>query len=86
LAAYAGNYQHPAYGTVRVTLEKGNLVWTWNSFRAPLEHLQRDTFTLPLDVMGNPEVIFTLDEGTVVRMKVTGNLAAEFRRVNPTAP
>jgi CubicO group peptidase (beta-lactamase class C family) len=82
LTAFTGKYEHPAYGTVRVTLEKGHLVWTWNSFQAPLDHFQRDVFALPLDVLGNPEVSFDLDaEGNVIRMTVAGNLAATFKRI-----
>ena len=44
LAAYAGSYEHPAYGTVQVALEGGSLVWRWNSFRADLAHYHYDTF------------------------------------------
>jgi CubicO group peptidase (beta-lactamase class C family) len=82
LPAYAGTYEHPAYGTVRVTLGPGGLVWEWNDFRAVLEHFHYDTFTLPIDVMGAPEVVFTLEGGRVTRMKVGGNLDVEFRRAS----
>jgi CubicO group peptidase (beta-lactamase class C family) len=81
LTAYAGNYEHPAYGTVQVSLGPGGLVWQWNDFRAGLEHFHYDTFTLPIEIMGEPEVVFTLDDGAVTRMKVGGNLDVEFRRV-----
>jgi CubicO group peptidase (beta-lactamase class C family) len=81
LAGYTGAYEHPAYGTVRITLEDGALVWRWNHFTAPLAHYHYDTFTLPLDTMGEPHVVFTLDErGTVRRMKVLGNMDVEFTR------
>ena len=58
VAAYAGVYENPAYGTVRVTLEKGTLVWTWNSFTTPLEHYQYDAFVAPLELLRAPEVAF----------------------------
>jgi hypothetical protein len=81
LAAYACVYEHPAYGTVRVALEDEALVWQWNRFRAKLSHYHFDTFTLPIEIMGEPHVIFALDgRGTVARMKVLGNLDVEFRR------
>src|SRR5438105_3300930 len=56
LFAYAGVYEHSAYGTVRVTLEKGALVWAWNGYRTPLEYYQYDTFTAPLDAINTPQV------------------------------
>jgi CubicO group peptidase (beta-lactamase class C family) len=82
LAAYAGSYEHPAYGTARVALEGGTLVWRWNSFRAELAHFHYDTFTLPVEIMGTPQVVFTLDaHGTVARMKVLGSMNVEFQKV-----
>jgi CubicO group peptidase (beta-lactamase class C family) len=81
LAGYTGAYEHPAYGTVRITLENGALVWYWNRFTAPLTHYHYDTFTLPIAMIGEPHVVFALDErGTVSRMKVLGNMAVEFTR------
>jgi CubicO group peptidase (beta-lactamase class C family) len=81
LGGYTGTFEHPAYGTVRITLEEGALVWHWNRFTAPLEHFHYDTFTLPIAIMDEPHVIFTLDErGSVARMKVLGNMDVEFKR------
>ncbi len=79
--AYTGAYGHPAYGTARVTFEHERLVWTYNSFRAPLEHYQYDTFTLPVNVMGRPLVRFTPGvNGTMESLHVGGNVNIEFRR------
>jgi CubicO group peptidase (beta-lactamase class C family) len=84
LAAYAGAYEHPAYGTVQVALERGALVWRWNDWKGPLDHFHYDTFLLPLDSLGRPEVVFALDaDGFVARMKVGGNLNVELRRARP---
>jgi CubicO group peptidase (beta-lactamase class C family) len=81
LAGYTGTYEHPAYGTVRITLNNGELVWSWNRFTAALTHYQFDTFTLPIEIMGEPHVVFALDsKGTVARMKVRGNMDVEFQR------
>ncbi len=81
LAGYIGAYEHPAYGTVRVTLEGSRLIWQWQRWRAALEHVHYDTFKLPIDQMGEPFVVFTLDaKGAVARMKVLGELGVEFKR------
>jgi len=44
LAAYTGEYSHPAYGTATIKEAKGKLQVKWSSFQAPLEHWQRDEF------------------------------------------
>jgi hypothetical protein len=62
-------------------VEKGVLVWTWNQFRTPLDHYQFDEFTAPLEVIGSPHIVFTLNaEGNVSAMKVSEPMNAEFRR------
>jgi CubicO group peptidase (beta-lactamase class C family) len=81
-AAYAGEYRHPAYGTVQIRFQGDYLVWQWNEFTGPLEHFHFDTFLLPVPVLGRPQVSFHLDEaGEVARMQVTGRLNVEFERV-----
>ncbi len=81
LAAYTGDYENAAYGTVRVTLDKGALVWTWNSFTTPLEHYQYDTFTAPLEGLQSPRIAFSLNaEGAVDAMRVSDPMNVEFRR------
>ena len=80
-AGYTGAYEHPAYGTVRITLEAGRLIWQWQHWRAALEHYHYDTFTLPIEKMGEPFVVFTLDaKGAVTGMKVLGEMGVEFKR------
>ena len=87
LGAYTGAYEHPAYGTVRITLKGETLVWQWNRFSAPLKHYHYDTFTLPIEFMGTPHVVFTLDaRSTVARMKVLGTMDVEFQRSKTKAP
>ncbi|WP_426527631.1 serine hydrolase [Bradyrhizobium sp. McL0615] len=46
LAAYAGEYEHPAYGVMSVKEQDGTLHWTWRMF-APLTHRHYETFELP---------------------------------------
>lgn len=45
-AAYAGYYNEPAYGVVRVTNEAGKVFLDWSSFHVPLEHYHYDTFSI----------------------------------------
>jgi CubicO group peptidase (beta-lactamase class C family) len=82
LTAYAGEYEHPAYGNVRVILRGGELVWRWNTFEGELEHFEHDTFTLSAETLGKPPVQFTVSRaGKVESMKVGGKLNVEFRKV-----
>jgi CubicO group peptidase (beta-lactamase class C family) len=81
-AAYAGEYEHPAYGTVKVTVGGGALGWRWNDCRATLEHFHYDTFTLAAEPVGPARVTFALGaSGAVERMRVGGQLDVEFRKV-----
>jgi CubicO group peptidase (beta-lactamase class C family) len=47
LAAYAGEYQHPAYGVMSIKELGGALHWSWRSMFAPLMHRHYETFELP---------------------------------------
>jgi hypothetical protein len=44
LDAYAGDYFHPGYGDLKVTVEKGQLAFMYNNITTPLEHWHYDTF------------------------------------------
>jgi CubicO group peptidase (beta-lactamase class C family) len=78
LKAYTGSFEDAAYGTARVTLDNGALVWHWSTFLSPLEHYHYDTFTLKNDVMDNPAITFTLDtNGAVATMRF---LEVEFKK------
>jgi CubicO group peptidase (beta-lactamase class C family) len=84
LAAYAGSYEEPAYGTAEVTLENGTLVWRWSTFRCPLHHFHYDTFTIEDPVLGNPQAVFALGaDGEVAGMTVADPLGVEFKKVKP---
>jgi CubicO group peptidase (beta-lactamase class C family) len=83
LAAYAGAYSHPAYGTAHITQENGALAFEWSWVRLPLERLHYDTFLLyseahpPID----ETVTFALDEaGAVSRLTLFGQ---EFAKTTP---
>jgi CubicO group peptidase (beta-lactamase class C family) len=47
LAAYAGDYEHPAYGAMSIKERDGTLHWSWRGMFAPLTHRHYETFELP---------------------------------------
>ncbi|MCU1349569.1 MAG: beta-lactamase, partial [Acidobacteria bacterium] len=49
LAAYAGTYTNPAYGTATIAAENGTLILRWMRLAVPLIHYQYDTFTAHSD-------------------------------------
>jgi CubicO group peptidase (beta-lactamase class C family) len=82
LAAYAGSYEHPAYGTAKIELKRGRLVWRWRDDEAELTHFHYDTFTTRADLAGDADVVFALDAaGAVERFTITGRMNVEFRKV-----
>jgi CubicO group peptidase (beta-lactamase class C family) len=44
LEEYAGDYEHPGYGLLKVTLKEGKLEAAFNGITTPLEHWHYDTF------------------------------------------
>ncbi len=58
LAAYAGSYQDPAYGTAQVSLRDGDLILAWGKSKIRLEHFHYDTFVTR---QATPEGQDTLD-------------------------
>ena len=81
LSAYAGDYENPTYGTAHVSLEQEKLLWKWGTFAGELDHFQYDAFTLTNDLLGRPEVLFTLGaDGEVATMKVLDLMDVEFTK------
>ena len=46
LAAYAGHYEHPAYGLMEVRVNEDHLEIRYDGFRLELEHYHYDTFAI----------------------------------------
>jgi hypothetical protein len=46
LEDYAGVYENPGYGEIRISLSKGKLDFTYNKLSAPLEHYHYDIFRI----------------------------------------
>jgi CubicO group peptidase (beta-lactamase class C family) len=74
LAGYAGTYEHPAYGTIRVSLNGDGLRATFNGVTSPLEHFHYDIFELPEDPMvyfsGRLVVFYDDKRGVIDRLLV----------------
>jgi len=49
LAAYAGEYENPAYGIVKISLASNQLDFTFHEFHFPLSHFHYDRFDTPDD-------------------------------------
>lgn len=47
LAAYAGDYAHPAYGVMSIELQGAALRWSWRGLSAAMIHRHYETFELP---------------------------------------
>ena len=63
--AFAGEYAHPAYGTAKVKVADGKLVWEWSSFRLPLEHWEADAFRIRDGLLAGEFVTFETADGAV---------------------
>lgn len=60
LADYAGEYTHPAYGSLKIAAAGGKLVLTWSTFECPLEHFEADTFRITNGFFEERLVPFTM--------------------------
>jgi CubicO group peptidase (beta-lactamase class C family) len=81
LAAYAGAYEHPAFEKVVLSVVRGRLVWEWRGEREPLEHFHYDTFTLSSELVGEADLVFSLDRtGAVKRFHISGHFNLDFVR------
>jgi CubicO group peptidase (beta-lactamase class C family) len=60
LEAYAGQYQHPGYGTVAISAEDGVLKPAFGTMELSLAHVHFETFDLELNELGDPPPIIPL--------------------------
>jgi CubicO group peptidase (beta-lactamase class C family) len=49
LADYAGEYEHPAYGVLKIAMEGGQLQFDFHQLKFPLSHFHYDRFDTPDD-------------------------------------
>lgn len=74
LAAYAGEYEHPAYGTATVTAQGNALTLSWTAMTLPLEHVHYDVFRAASEADDiDEEVTFAMDaNGDIASMRIFG--------------
>jgi CubicO group peptidase (beta-lactamase class C family) len=73
LAAYAGDYEHPAYGLMSIGEQDGALQWSWRGLFAQMIHRHYETFELTeapdRHVPDNLDITFLTDrEGNIVSL------------------
>ena len=67
LEAYTGEYAHPGYGSVTVTLNEGQLHFTYNDVTAPLNHIHYDLFEMFIKLAQyKAKVSFTTGETGII--------------------
>jgi CubicO group peptidase (beta-lactamase class C family) len=56
LPDYAGDYEHPGYGRIRISLEQDRLTLRYNRFSTPLDHWHYEVFQAPADRQNSLEL------------------------------
>ena len=83
LAAYAGEFDNPAYGNAQITLADNQLVLHFHSVSSELNHFEYDTFVADWTFLGKTRLIFSLNEqGNVDKFVIAG---IPFQRIKPPA-
>ena len=91
LADYAGDFEHPAYGVLKVEMKDGGLHMDFHKIRLPLSHFHYDRFETPNDetygrtainFQTNPQgdidkAVVSLDEAEVVFTRKPATLSQE---------
>mgnify|MGYP002621731660 FL=1 len=83
LAEYAGEYEHPGYGAVKVTLDGESLALEYNGMRAGLEHWHYDTFSA---VARNESEEDLEDTKILFRADVDGHIVEALVALEQTLP
>jgi CubicO group peptidase (beta-lactamase class C family) len=85
LEAYAGEYEEPAYGKAKITVEDGSLRLNWSSWRAKMVHYHYDAFEpIAPGRIGEELVVFVLKgDGAVGSLRFLGR---EFKKVDAVRP
>jgi CubicO group peptidase (beta-lactamase class C family) len=65
LNQFAGEYEHPAYGTCRIVASGSQLRCDWSSFKVTLEHISGDRFLARNLYLNDPLVEFSIGEKKV---------------------
>lgn len=74
LPEYAGRYEHPAYGTIRIEVKGSKLILSFREWTAPLTHVHYDIFRIPKaprNPLGNMTVTFSYNKrGDIDRLAI----------------
>ncbi len=74
LPEYAGRYEHPAYGTIRIEVKGSKLILSFREWTAPLRHVHYDIFRIPeapRNPLGNMTVTFSYNKrGDIDRLAI----------------
>lgn len=72
ITAYAGEYEHPGYGTAIVSLNEGALQYTFNDLDFHVDHLHYDIFTLSREgsPLKTPISFITGIDGSITELRV----------------
>jgi len=77
LDKYVGEYTDSAYGLGKVTLTDGKLMWSWSSFKCPLEHWSGDNFRVTSGFFTDDLVEFRATADGVTALTIRGVLYAK---------
>ncbi len=88
LEAYIGEYEHLAYGTLRIGLDQGRLQFEFHKIRLPMSHFHYDRFDTPDDEQdGKWSVNFaTNPEGDIEKATMSLDEAEAIFTRKPQAP
>jgi CubicO group peptidase (beta-lactamase class C family) len=70
---YAGTYEDPGYGTIKISLNKDTLGFSFNSIELPLYHYHYDRFiTTDDEINGKWSLLFLTDaQGAISQLKIS---------------
>ncbi len=80
LAAYAGVYQHPAYGDATVEVDGAALELRWSNWRVPLEHFHFDVFRAGGEAVFFRDSLVRFQLGDAGAVQTVRFINQEFRR------
>jgi CubicO group peptidase (beta-lactamase class C family) len=72
IADYAGEFEHPVYGPLKITEKDGKLTLTWSGFTCPLEHWENDSFRIADGYFAEKLVDFGGSARGVTAVRFTG--------------
>jgi CubicO group peptidase (beta-lactamase class C family) len=69
LSAFAGSYEHPAYGTATIAIRDGSLHWDWSGFHGRMQHHAGDEFDIDDENLIENGVKFQIKDGKAAALE-----------------